>query len=199
MQFPAVGLHLLQDKAKVANLHCIVSECERRLAARCSHFHHLTPGGPVAALLGDDCQHLIAVALRETGHTSEPATDVRLEIEPLQGCPCFSIAVGADRPNANERQKHGTPRPRGMAIRPHARMLVSTPFLVHDCLPATAAARRSCALWNLSWSASSASSCKSRSLSSTFCPILLRALSRIIRSATNSASRVCSVALGIFA
>ena len=111
----------------------------------------------MATFLGDDGQHCIAVALRETDHTSEPAADVRLQIEPLQRCPYLGVAVGADRHHAYERQKDRCPRPRGMPIGPHARVLVSTPFLAHDCPPATAAARRSCALLNLSWSARSTS------------------------------------------
>src|SRR5258708_74829 len=199
MQLSAIDLHLLQHELKVADFCRFVSERQARFATLCLYLRHLAIRGRVTAFLGDDCQHLIVVALRETSHTSEPATDVRLQIEPLQRCPHFCVAVGADRHHAHERQKHRRPRPRCMSIRPHSRMLVSTPFMAHDWPPVTAAARRSCALWNLPWSASSASSCKSCSLSSTFCPSLQRALSRIIRSATNSASRVCSMALGFFA
>src|SRR5579863_4626196 len=136
----------------------------------CLYFSHLAFGGQVAAFLHDNGQHLIAVALRKAGHASESTTDVRFQIKPLQRRPRFGVAVGADRHHAYERQKHRSPCPNCMSIRPHARVLFSTPFLVHCCLPTTASARRSCALLNLSWSARSASTCKSRSLSSTCCP-----------------------------
>ena len=155
MQLCVVVYPLLPFETQGTHLHCFLGERERVLAGCHCHRHHLIVERQPAPFPAHHVERLIVATLRE----AHLGTEILREVGTLQGRPYLGIAVDADGCHTHQRQKHHRVRPQRMPIRPLTRVLVAPPLLAHDSPPIATAARRSCALRNLSWSARSISLC----------------------------------------
>src|ERR1700674_2085788 len=164
MQLCVVVYPLLPFETQGTHLHCFLGERKRVPAGGHCLRHHLIVERQSTPFPAHHIERLIVATLRE----AHLGTEILREVGTLQGRPYLGIAIDADGCQAHQRQKYHRVPPQRMPIRPLTSVLVAPPLLTHDSPPIATAARRSCALRDLSWSARSISLCISSAVRASF-------------------------------